>query len=252
MRFKEDHYGNGTYIGSGGLLALGGGEAANRIYNKISPGEESIYLAADKGGNSIAFDFITNLQSSWDDRIYAMTILGNGKIGMGTEAPKARLHIFGGNDVTLSSENNALTIGDTAAENIAFDNNEIEARNNGAASPLYLQLDGGSVSIGHDAGSSYKLNLPNDSDNTVGRARANAWVTYSDNRIKKNQKEIENALEKLNELKPKSYLQYASGFKNGELVLRGDGKFTYGLIAQEVYPIIPEAVYKPKDDSEDL
>jgi hypothetical protein len=61
--------------------------------------------------------------------------------------PNARLHVSGGSDVSLANEGGFLVLGEVNAENVAFDNNEIQARNNGAASTLYLQAEGGNVSL---------------------------------------------------------------------------------------------------------
>lgn len=52
------------------------------------------------------------------------------------------------NDASLSSTANALTIWDRSAANIAIDGNEIMARNNGAASALYINYDGGTTRLG--------------------------------------------------------------------------------------------------------
>lgn len=51
-------------------------------------------------------------------------------------------------DAAGNSDNGGLIIGNKTAENIAIDGNEIMARNNKAASTLYINNDGGLVSIG--------------------------------------------------------------------------------------------------------
>ncbi|MFH1745238.1 MAG: tail fiber domain-containing protein, partial [bacterium] len=98
---------------------------------------------------------------------------------------------------------------------------------------------------------SFRLELENNSANLRGRARAYSWNTWSDSRVKKNQRDIEYGLEDLLLLKPKSYDHYSSEFINGELTLE-DHINTFGLIAQEVYDVIPEVVNKPDNDSENL
>lgn len=50
-------------------------------------------------------------------------------------------------DVSLSSTGHAFQIGPDNGSNIAFDDNEIMARNNGATSDLHLNADGGAVRI---------------------------------------------------------------------------------------------------------
>jgi hypothetical protein len=58
-----------------------------------------------------------------------------------------RLAIVGGSDVTLSSTAHSFRIGLDNAENLAIDANEIQARNNGVASTLNLNAEGGDVAF---------------------------------------------------------------------------------------------------------
>jgi hypothetical protein len=61
------------------------------------------------------------------------------------------LYINNTHDVGLTDNGSALILGDLAAANIAMDGNEIMARNNGAASDLFLNIEGGDVQIGASA-----------------------------------------------------------------------------------------------------
>jgi len=54
--------------------------------------------------------------------------------------------------VTLAPTSGFLLMGEVASENLVLDNNEIQARNNGAASQLYLQKEGGDLSIHYGGG----------------------------------------------------------------------------------------------------
>lgn len=70
--------------------------------------------------------------------------LGNGNDDQGT-----KLQITSGTDVDLPDANSGyLMMGVQAGLNMVMDNNEIQVRNNGAASHLYLQNTGGNVFIG--------------------------------------------------------------------------------------------------------
>ena len=71
-----------------------------------------------------------------------------GTLYVGDVGVAATLLIPNTNDVSVSSTNNALITGDLAGDNLAFDGNEIMARNNGAAATLNLQNNGGLVQIG--------------------------------------------------------------------------------------------------------
>ncbi len=80
------------------------------------------------------------------------TIDAAGRIGVGTAAPSTTLHVATGSDASLASGSGYLLLGSTAGENIVMDNDEIMARNNGAAASLYLNNDGGNVVIGPTTG----------------------------------------------------------------------------------------------------
>ena len=91
-----------------------------------------------------------------DDRYYTETetdTLLNGKADLSgatftgnVEGPTVRL--TSGTDVTLSSTAHAFQIGSDASQNLAFDGNEIQSRNNGAAGTLIVNADGGNVYVG--------------------------------------------------------------------------------------------------------
>ena len=80
-----------------------------------------------------------------------MRITKDGYIGIGTVEPGARLHVIVGSGVSLSTTDSFL-LGPVTGFNLAFDNNEIQARNNGNANTLYLNYWGGSVRIGNRSG----------------------------------------------------------------------------------------------------
>jgi hypothetical protein len=56
-------------------------------------------------------------------------------------------------------------------------------------------------------------------------------------------------------LNPKRYTQKSGSFVDGKLKLSKDNKNqdnTIGFIAQELYEIVPEAVYRPVDENSDF
>ena len=71
--------------------------------------------------------------------------------------------------------------------------------------------------------------MPNTASN-AGRGQANAWVTYSSRRWKKNISPIENALEKVNKLRG-VYFDW-----------KDSGVHDIGMIAEEVGEVVPEVV----------
>ncbi len=76
-----------------------------------------------------------------------MSLNGAGNLGIRTTNPAARLHILNGNDVSLSNHG-FLLLGSTTSTNIAIDNNEMQARTDGAAAQMHINWDGGNVAIG--------------------------------------------------------------------------------------------------------
>ncbi len=64
-----------------------------------------------------------------------------------TQGDMDRLRLSATNDANLASTLHALQIGPDSDLNLIIDNNEIMARNNGAASTLALQGDGGRLNI---------------------------------------------------------------------------------------------------------
>ena len=71
---------------------------------------------------------------------------GGGHVGIGTTSPEYPLHVRTGTDVTKST-GGYLMVGDSKNRNLAFDGDEIQARNNGAATHLSLNAEGGDVKV---------------------------------------------------------------------------------------------------------
>lgn len=152
------------------------------------------------------------------NRSNAFTILKNGKIGIGTHKPNALLHLTDGNEATLANGTGHLIIGKENGQNVVYDNNEIQSRNNGNHATLYLQHRGGNVYVG------------------------GIIVHSSDSRFKKDITALPYGLETILKLNPVIY-----NWKNREQ----DHK-SLGLIAQEVQPIIKEIVHVSDDKDKTL
>jgi len=70
-----------------------------------------------------------------------------GNVGIGTLTPTVKLQIEGGTGAAATG-GGYLQLGASNTINIGFDNNEIQARNNGAVSKLFMQTSGGDLQIG--------------------------------------------------------------------------------------------------------
>jgi hypothetical protein len=177
----------------------------------------------------------------------ALTIRGNGNVGIGTTAPAARLHALypGSNISSLRPSGTWAAMIENAYNNPGYNGLmvanrwgtntstifEVASYWNGSSeayTPVFTVKGDRNVGIGTTA-PAYRLELPNIA-NASGQGRANAWVTYSDIRFKENITPITNALEKINNLQG-VYFDW-----------KQNGKRNIGFIAQEVEPVLPEVV----------
>jgi hypothetical protein len=93
------------------------------------------------------------LQTNSVSRMY-FTPAGN--IGIGIADPVSRFQIVGGTEASLVTHG-YLMMGTETGTNLIADNNEIQARNNGAVSHLYLQSEGGTTQFGRQDDSNIEI-----------------------------------------------------------------------------------------------
>ena len=93
--------------------------------------------------------FIISPSSSSNSAVFSIDSVG--RVGIGTPSPATKLNVLGGNDVAVSG-GGYLALGSLSGFNIGIDNNEIMARNNGSTSTLFLNADGGAVSLRTSSG----------------------------------------------------------------------------------------------------
>lgn len=72
----------------------------------------------------------------------------SGPISVTDVTASGNVRLTNTNEVTLASTNHALQIGLSSGQNLAFDTNEIQSRNNGAAAVLELNPHGGTINTG--------------------------------------------------------------------------------------------------------
>ncbi|MCD6531264.1 hypothetical protein J7K99_02330 [bacterium] len=117
MSFAEGSDGTGIYLGAGGITVVGSGESASKVKSNISSATiEQLILSSDATGNGAAVRVITGLQGNWSDRVEALTVLGNGNVGIGTTGPTSKLFVNGGKTrvYSTSSGGGQLQIGNSS------------------------------------------------------------------------------------------------------------------------------------------
>jgi len=233
------------------------------------------YQAGDNlttGANNLIIGYDLNVPNG-EDASYQMYLGGliygdlfNDEVGIGTTSPDGILHVLDNSEdcqVKLESNNGRpllkLDANSTNNSEIQFEENgtyrgAIGYNNN--SENLFFYEDGSMVFRDGQLGilyatPTYTLQLPNNS--TTGVARAYSWTTYSDKRIKSGMEPLVYGLDEILKLKPCSYIQHPQASEESCMATdRSAGTETIGLIAQEVWEVIPEAVMKPDDEAEEL
>ncbi len=267
LKIENNH--DATTGDAAGILFSSGGSGINER------GKGALIYEVTNSWNRGDFHFLQNNTTNTDNPDLddtVMTIKNNGYVGIGLSTPSTKLDIDG--EVTASGINiysssiatkihrttNSLggisfyETGTTGAQWIfpffrGWQSDNLIVRDD-ASSRDVMTFEYGTGYVGIEVSDpDYKLELPNNT-NASGRGRANAWVTYSDGRLKTDQKNIDYGLTTIMQLRPKRYLQHTATFKDGNLNLLNNGEnttSTIGFVAQELYKVVPEAAFPPKD-----
>ncbi len=201
-----------------------GNVAIGRSAGRLSLGSNNVFIGYKAGYNETGSNklYINNDISEYP-LIYGdfetSEVSFNANVGIGIKEPATSLHVRFGNDANLDSGSGYLLLGEEAYNNLVLDSNEIQARENGVASTLFLQKEGGSLKIG---GEVYV-------DNSI--------VHASDKRLKRDIEDISYGLKEILQLQPAQY--YWKG--------KTQDYKSLGLIAQDVEEVIKNIVTYNKD-----
>lgn len=133
--------GDATTPNSEGMIRLAsrsGTQGSNRVWDIGVP-------ETDADSSGFGYSFVIDDTGLGTDPEF-MVKYGSGNVGIGMVTPAAKLHVDGGTD-TAPAGGGYLVLGATNSTNISIDNNEIMARNNGAAATLALNASGGNVTL---------------------------------------------------------------------------------------------------------
>ncbi|MCD4734851.1 MAG: hypothetical protein K8R53_02285, partial [Bacteroidales bacterium] len=115
----------------------------NRIQIKEDATGDWMALRTDGNGLDLQFEGSNcYFQSTTDGEHILLNPNRNSYVGIRTTTPDVPLHVGTGSDVSLAGGGYLVT-GSVTSRNIALDDNEIMARNNGAIENLHLNRDGG-------------------------------------------------------------------------------------------------------------
>ena len=131
--------GNGTLLWNGNVVWHGGNDGSGS-------GQDADLLDGQHG-------------AYYRDLVNSTGILPNARFSGSysgvTEIEMSRVRLTSTSDVSLTSTGHAFQVGADSSANIAADGNEIQARQNGAAANLNLNLGGGDVVIGPSQGTAW-------------------------------------------------------------------------------------------------
>ena len=149
---------------------------------------------------------------------------------------------IGGEVQFVSADGNAFNFGPNNESKIFFTSSPTQALViSGSAAAGGVTISGSAVNIESFVGvgvgegnATHAITLPDNSDNT-GKMKANAYLTYSSIRYKKDVEPLEDPIGTLNKLDGVSY------------VWKDTGKKDYGFIAEEVGKVLPDIVEFAQD-----
>ena len=172
------------------------------------------------------------------------------------DATGNRIRLTTTTDASLSSTGHAFQIGASNSTNLIMDGNEIMARNDGAASSIFINGDGGTVDVGGSTGSFVNERAYSTSNDwaALGRTRKSAWLdsngtlgnaASSSREVKQQINPTSYEYDKIISIEPKT-------FKYNEAVeiMGENAPLELGFIAEDLHDAgLTELVYYKEDGS---
>ncbi len=255
-------FGLGALAGGDGALAIGTGVNAYGPYSVAMGYNASTYNmgSVSMGWNSeasgvlsFASGFLTQAEG------YGSIAMGEISVAHGNKSVVIGSHLnaLSAHEIVIGSFNEPympVSPNDWIPTDRLFVIGNADPNNPEMGSNALTILKNGNMGVQDITSPAYSVQLPNNAmpDGFYGRGMATEWVTYSDKRIKSDKKVLEYGLDEVLKLQPVEYFHHSSVILNNQLSVKESGCRAIGLIAQDVYSIIPEVVSKPQNDSDEL
>lgn len=230
-------------------LKLSQANGGDYLYNgdrKLNFNGDGDITGFGAAGNSInAFNGLLTLKGNSNNPAFAQVTVGNtGLRYYYGNSVNSMLDIDGNGDINM----NRPETGGVGGNKVAATKGHLDLSGyntlNGSVTQIYLGAEGFKYSYN----GSTKVTI--DGNGLV--SAAGGFVNTSDMRLKTQVKEIGYGLTTIMALQPKQYeLSVNNQIKEGKPALNPEQKTQHkiGFLAQDLYKVIPEAVYKPKDDT---
>ncbi len=259
---------NGTYGGDGTRLILYPGSATTLAYSLgISGGR--LWYATPSGSTSHAFYAGTD-ETMRIDGAGSVYCTGNLYMGTANNYPDIRLGSTNGNNIAIASVAGSFSTSALLNDMVIRSTNRLLLQSGMGKAAIKIGTNN-NIALGIDTPTTYPITIGSSLDGTattlptyaiagvgayignqtagltpnivLGITNSTVFTTgfylYSDERIKKDIKPLENSLDLINKINPIS-------FKYIDYVQKGTIN-NYGVIAQEIEKIIPEVVNSHKD-----
>ena len=212
----------GAYSGDK-TLCLTSGTNGN-TYIRMNDGDSSEGMFIKTIGAASIAGMSMNFGRNWGGDETKVTILGDGKVGIGTTSPSNKLEVHG-----VGNESAWVTLNAGASSY----NSGLLLKKAGTVK-WFLYNDGGT--------DNFRVTDYNDQQGvTLGQNDTNGWGVVSDDRMKKDWVNFEDALSKINTLtKVGNYRRIDP--VTGEYLSDDPNKVQTGLSAQEVQSILPNSI----------
>jgi hypothetical protein len=153
--WRPGFVGEAVVVDAGGLMVDGSAGGVLRLRGTTGGARDVVEL----GANGLRFGGDTDLYSDAADRLTTPDTL---------QALALRATSTG--ELTLSSTGHGFQVGPDGAANLAMDQNEVQARNAGAAAALHLNPDGGAVVVGQSVANALEVgSYPSLNSSQLGR-----------------------------------------------------------------------------------